>query len=97
MATTGANNSDGFEWRALLGPTHDWRVPELEFRKEQSGLEERCELCGEPIDQDKPFVTNSAGKQPMHISCPGGEQPAAVGLRPAHGIWTRLRQSFVSS
>jgi len=41
MATTGANNSDGFEWRALLGPTHDWRVPELEFRKEQSGLEER--------------------------------------------------------
>jgi len=69
----------------------------LEFRKEQSGLEERCELCGEPIDQDKPFVTNTAGKQPMHISCPGGEQPAAVGLRPAHGIWTRLRQSFVSS
>ena len=68
MATTAANKSDGFEWRALLGPTHDWRVPELELRPEQSGAEERCELCGEPIDQDKPFVTNSAGKQPMHTS-----------------------------
>lgn len=99
MATTAANKSDGFEWRALLGPTHDWRVPELEFRKEQLGSEERCELCGEPIDQGKPFVTNSAGKQPMHISCPVGEQPAAVGLRPLrppHRIWAHLLQSFVS-
>jgi hypothetical protein len=67
MAATAANSSDGFEWRALLGPTHDWRVPELELRTEQSGVEERCELCGEPIDQSKPFVTNSAGKQPMHL------------------------------
>ena len=97
MATTAANNGDGFEWRALLGPTHDWRVPELELRMEQSGAEERCELCGEPIDLDKPFVTNSAGKQPMHISCPGGEQPAALGLRPALRIWASLLHSFVSS
>jgi hypothetical protein len=96
MTTTAPNKSDGFEWRVLLGPTHDWRVPELEFRKEQLGSEERCELCGEPIDQGKPFVTNSAGKQPMHISCPVGEQPAAVGLRPAHRIWAHLLQSFVS-
>jgi len=96
MSTTAANNNDGFEWRALLGPTHDWRVPELELRTEQSEVEERCELCGEPIDQDKPFVTNSAGKQPMHISCPGGEQ-ATLGLRPAHRIWARLLHSFVSS
>jgi hypothetical protein len=42
-------------------------------------------------------VTNSAGKQPMHIFCPGGEQPAALGLRPTHRIWTRLLQSLVSS
>ena len=96
MATTAVNKGGGFEWRALLGPTHDWRVPELELRTEQSGAEERCELCGEPIDQGKPFVTNSAGTQPMHVTCPVGEQPAAVGLRPTHRMWTRLLQSFAS-
>ena len=91
MATTAANKSDGFEWRALLGPTHDWRVPELELRPEQSGAEERCELCGEPIDQDKPFVTNSAGKQPMHTSCPGGE--LSPGTDKVGVDTTALRQS----
>jgi len=99
MATTAPNDSDGFEWRVLLGPTHDWRVPELVFCKEHVGWEQRCEPCGEPIDQGKPFVTNSAGKQPMHISCPVEEQPAAVGLhplRPPHRIWAHLLQSFVS-
>ena len=94
MAITANSKTNGYEWRVLLGPTGDWAVPALEFQKDQSG--ERCEMCGKRIDQGKPYVTNSAGQQPMHISCSGRDEPAVVEGRPAPRRWTHLLLSFVS-
>jgi hypothetical protein len=95
VATDIASNNNGNESRLLLGPTNNWRVPELELGKDQTGSGECCELCGKPLDQGKPFVTNSAGQRPMHISCPGGEEPAAIELRPTGRRWMHLLHSFV--
>jgi hypothetical protein len=94
MAITAAVNSDGFEWRILLGPTHNWTTPQLELSKDVEGL---CHLCGESIDNGKPFVTNSAGEEPTHIACLSEPKPASTGLRPAQKLWAHLMQCFVSS
>lgn len=96
MATNAASNSNGNEWRILIDPTNNWIVPELQVRKNQRGSGECCELCGELLDQGKPFVTNSAGERPMHTSCPAGEAQEAVRRLPAQKGWTRLLFSFVS-
>jgi len=63
--------SHGFEWRILLGPSHDWPVFKAEPNLTTQPLPavERCELCREPIDSSKPFTTNSAGEQPIHLAC----------------------------
>jgi hypothetical protein len=97
MSRSTATDNNGFEWRILLGPTHNWKTPELEPRNEDSNTGERCELCGELLDDAKPFVTNSAGQQPIHIQCFSGEQPSAIGRRPARKSWMRLLQSFVGA
>jgi len=96
MATNASSNNNGNEWRDLLGSTNNWIGSELHVRKDQRGSGECCELCGEVLDQGKPFVTNSAGQRPMHISCSEREEPEAVRMLPARKRWTRLLLSFVS-
>ena len=63
MSARSVMTSHGFEWRILLGPSHDWPVFKAEpnLIKQQLPAVERCELCRDPIDGSKPFVTNSAG------------------------------------
>ena len=97
MARTAADDNNGFEWRILLGPTHSWKAPQVAVRKEDMGPAERCELCGELIDDSKPFFTNSAGQQPVHLECSGEDEPVAIGLRPARKSWAQLLQSFVGA
>src|SRR2546427_5486449 len=57
---------DGFEWRTLLGPTHHWPTPTTNFTNtdQQPISTERCELCGEPVGDGRPFMTDSAGQTP---------------------------------
>jgi hypothetical protein len=97
MVTTAATDKNGYEWRILLGPTHNWKVREVELRKEEIGPGERCELCGELLDASKPFMTNSAGQQPVHMACSTGEEPATIALRPARKSWVQLLHSFVGT
>jgi hypothetical protein len=96
MVTTAASNS-GLEWRILLGPTHNWKVREVELRKEEMGPGERCELCGELLDASKPFTTNSAGQHPVHMACSTGEEPTPIALRPARKSWVQLLQRLVGA
>jgi len=91
MAATAAAPSKGFEWRTLLGPTHEWKPAEVSA----PSTEERCELCGKPIG-DRPFITNSAGEFPTHVACSSGGEPSAIGLRPARKSWRHLLQSLVT-
>lgn len=97
MATAAATPINGFEWRTLLGNTHDWTLPptELSTAAQPANSVASCALCGEPIGDGKPFFTNSAGERPIHIACSQGE-PTPVGLRPARKTWLRLLQSFVT-
>lgn len=71
MATRAAEQSNGFAWRILLGPAHDWPAPQAEpnMTGQQLPAVERCEFCREPIDSSRRFTTNSAGEQPMHLAC----------------------------
>jgi len=97
MATTGLTNIEGFAWRTLLGPTHNWTMPQFKPNNERTALEELCPLCGESFDTAKPFITNSAGQQPVHLAC--SEQHTVELSRPrgARRIWALLLQCFVSS
>jgi hypothetical protein len=61
--------NSGFEWRTLLGPTHDWPIP-ASTTKQAARSTERCELCGERVGDGRPFTTNSAGQRAMHVRCP---------------------------
>lgn len=88
MTTSLAMTTNGFEWRILLGPTHNWKAPDREFHKGDISSAEHCELCGEPLDDGKPFMTNSAGQYPVHIACSGEGSQAAIGLRPARKTGT---------
>jgi hypothetical protein len=99
MAIAAANQSNGFEWRILLGPTHAWQIPSLEFgtNAEPASTMEPCELCGESVDDGRSFTTNSAGQHPIHVACSGCDEPLAVGLRPPGIVWLRLLQSLVRS
>jgi hypothetical protein len=83
MTTSLATTTKGFEWRILLGPTHNWKAPDREFHKGDMSSAEQCELCGEPLDHGKPFMTNSAGQYPVHIACSGEGSTAAIGTRAA--------------
>ena len=92
MATDAAAKSYGFEWRTLLGPTHNWSIPtaELSQTTQQRNVTECCELCCEPIGDGRPFVTNSAGGRAMHTACLGDQEPTAKEHRSAGRIWAHL-------
>jgi hypothetical protein len=94
MATNAGTQRNGFEWRILLGPTHNWPIPTT--TAQQMTPIERCELCGGSIGDDKPFVTNSAGQRPIHIACSDGNEPTANGRRPTGKNWQRLLRNFTS-
>ena len=98
MATGAAAKSYGFEWRTLLGPTHNWSIPtaELSTTTQQRNSTECCELCCEPIGDGRPFTTNSAGQRAMHIACLGDQEPTRKENRPAGRIWDHLLK-FVSA
>jgi hypothetical protein len=92
-----ATQIDGFEWRTLLGPTHHWPTPTTNFTdKDQQPISiERCELCGQPVGDGRPFITDSAGQTPVHIACSNSDESTATGRQPAR-IWWRLLQHFIS-
>jgi hypothetical protein len=71
---------DGYAWRILLGPSHEWPLITFErtLTPQQDRAIELCELCREPIDRSKPFTTNSAGQQPIHTACLGGDHEVAI-------------------
>ena len=98
MAATAAAPSKGFEWRTLLGPTHYWTIPITETRTaaEQTMSMQHCELCGEPVNDGRPFMTNSAGQFPIHILCSSGDEPVAIASRRARKTWRRWLQSLVT-
>lgn len=92
MSARAAVPSHGFEWRILLGPSHDWPVFEAEpnMTTQQLPATECCELCREPIDGSNPFVTNSAGEQPIHLACQNEDaEVAGIGHCSSRGMWGR--------
>jgi hypothetical protein len=97
MAKATTHQSNGFEWRILLGPIHDWQIPstELGTASQPASSIDRCELCGESLGDGRSFTTNSAGQHPIHVACSGNDEPTALGLRPPRIIWLRFLQSFV--
>ena len=96
MTTGSGANSYGFEWRTLLGPTHNWPAPIVKVSptKSQRDLVQYCELCGEPVGAGKPFTTNSAGQRAMHLACLGDQEPIKMEPQGARGIWERWQQIF---
>jgi hypothetical protein len=96
MKAEAATQSNGFEWRILLGPTHNWQVPSTELSTTQQSSIERSELCGEPIGDGRPFTTNSAGQYPVHVACSGSDEPLVNRHRPAQITWLRFLRSCVS-
>jgi len=92
-----ATQIDGFEWRTLLGPTHHWPTPTTNFANtDQRRISiERCELCGEPVGDGRPFMTDSAGQTPVHIACSSGNESLALERQQA-GIWCGLLLRFIS-
>lgn len=92
MATATDVSNQGFEWRTLLGPTHDWPAPSeaVERTATPKNSYDCCELCGEPIADGRPFTTNSAGERPMHLACLEDQAPAGKAPRPAGKIWAHL-------
>ena len=98
MATGAAAKSSGFEWRTLLGPTHNWSIPtaELSTTAQQRNLTECCELCSEPIGDGRAFTTNSAGQRAMHTACLCDQEPTSKEHRPAGRTWDHLLK-FVSA
>ena len=63
--------NSGFEWRTLLGPCHNWPAPliETDAGDGQHIPLERCEVCRQPVDISKAYITNSAGEQAIHLAC----------------------------
>lgn len=88
MEPAAETRSNGYAWRILLGPCHDWPVLASESYAAANLYPdiERCELCREPIDGSKPFTTNSAGQQPIHTACQGVGQEL-VASRPVFTFW----------
>lgn len=87
--------TDSFEWRTLLGPTHRWPTPTTSFTgTDQNGID-RCELCGEPVGDSRPFITDSAGQTPVHIACSDGKDSFVLGRQQA-GFWRRLLLCFTN-
>jgi len=88
MAADKRMQNSGFEWRSLLGPCHDWPAPLIEptTAEAQNIPLERCEVCRQPVDSSKAYITNSAGEQAIHLAClqENGEsatrQPGRSGL-----------------
>ena len=83
-----APQSDGFEWRTLLGPTHSWPTPATNLIATDRSVEQ-CELCGKTIGDGKPFVTDSTGQKPVHVACSDG---ALEGQQA--GFWCRILLRF---
>jgi hypothetical protein len=96
MATFAAANNSGFEWRTLLGPTHNWPMPAVEVSttKSRGSSTEHCELCGEQVGDGRPFTTNSAGQRAIHVRCSG--EPVSPGKvrQPAGKILQDLLKVF---
>src|SRR5204862_2483818 len=86
---------DGFEWPTLLGPTQHWPTPPTTFTNtdQQPIATEGCELCGEPVGDGRPFMTDTAGQTPVHIACSSGNESLAL-ERQQVGIWFRLLLRF---
>jgi len=98
MNAAAATQRNGFEWRILLGPTHNWQVPstELSTTPQLMSSIERCELCGESIGVGRPFTTNSAGQYPIHVACSGSDEPLVSRHRPGQITWLRFLRSCVN-
>ena len=92
MAISNFTSIEGFAWRTLLGPSHNWTMPQ--FEPQRMRFEEPCPLCGESFDHGKPFFTNSAGQQPMHVAC-SEQHTAEPPLYRARRIWAYLLRCFV--
>jgi hypothetical protein len=90
---------NGLEWRTLLGPTYNWPTPTTEFNATAQEMVaiERCELCGKPVGDGKPYFTNSAGQQPTHVACSRADELKASGHRSAGTIWPRWLQKKFGS
>jgi hypothetical protein len=95
MATAVATLNNGFEWRTLLGNTHQWKLPPLQLDSQPADSIEKCALCGEPIG-DKAFATNSAGEFPTHLTCSSGDEPISIGLQPVRKTLRRFLRSLVT-
>lgn len=96
MKAASTTRSNGFEWRILLGPTHNWQVPDTDFRTTQQSSVERCELCGGSIGDGRPFTTNSAGQHAVHVACSDDDEPLVSRHLPAQINWLRFLRSCVS-
>jgi hypothetical protein len=94
MARNAAAPINETTWRTLLGSCDDWPILTTESCTSQQQTD-RCELCREPIDGDRPFVTNSAGERATHIACLKDPTLSSAELRPNPGIWQRLLRRFV--
>ena len=92
MATAAAAKNYGFEWRTLLGPTHNWPVPtaKLTTTAQPRTSMECCAWCGGPIGDGRPFTTDSAGQRAMHTACSGDQEPTRKEHRPAGRTWGYL-------
>jgi hypothetical protein len=74
MAATAVLRKSGDEWRILLGRCDNWPNPLIATRAEDTTTAtvlELCEICRQPVGNDKPYVTNSAGERPVHLACSG--------------------------
>ena len=94
MAKDSALQNTGFEWRTLLGPCHEWPAPTIEGVDADPQLAriERCEVCRQPVDSGKPYLTNSAGEQAIHLACLQEHAEAAERNqhRSSRPVWRRL-------
>jgi hypothetical protein len=72
MAATAVLRKNGDEWRILLGRCDNWPNPAITSRTAEATVAiELCEVCRQPVGNDKPYVTNSAGERPVHLACSG--------------------------
>jgi hypothetical protein len=95
MARNAAVPSNEITRRTLLGSCDDWPIPNAGPCISQQQTD-RCELCREPIDGDRPFVTNSAGERATHIACLEDPTFSSAERRPTAGICQRLLRRFGS-
>ena len=95
MATVTTTKSDGFEWRILLGPTHNWPLPAPDLAPGPKPINalECCELCGQPVGDGRPYTTNSAGEGAIHTACSAAESGGLKSLVKRTSWLQRLARS----